>query len=98
MANKLRKLKRWQLLELMVAQGKELEAQRKAAQEAQARVAELEEKLAKVAEAALESAEIVAQAKREAEAILTKAQDPAAADGETRRGDDGREPSGRTYP
>lgn len=70
MADPVRKLNRRQLLELLVAQGKELEAQRQATERAEARVAELEEKLERVTDAALETTEILALAKQEADAYV----------------------------
>lgn len=68
MADQLKKLKRRQLLELMVAQGKELETAREQLKAAQERLAELESKLAQMTAAGLESAGIIEHAKREAEA------------------------------
>ncbi len=67
MANALRKLNRRQLLELLIAQGKDLEEQKAAAQAAQERVAELEAKLERLAAAALDAAAIVDEAKQEAD-------------------------------
>lgn len=68
MGDLLHKLNRRQLLELLVSQGKELEEQKKAAEEAQARVADLEDKLRQLTVAALEAATIVEQAREEADA------------------------------
>lgn len=110
MADQLRKLKRRQLLELLVAQGKELEAKQEELRAAWERIADLEDKLTKITDTGLESSGIVELAKREAEAYVDARKAEAEREAEeilsrARRGDSeaarseaehSTEPSGRT--
>lgn len=87
MANQLRKLKRRQLLELLVAQGKELEAKQAELQAARKQIAGLENRLIKLG-AGVRTAPRTEE-NREPE------QEKSPAEAEESKRADGREPSGR---
>lgn len=95
MANRLHKLKKRQLLELLVAQGKELEAAQKELQEAKKQIAGLEGRLTQLGASVRKAPRTGDSPGAEARRADSGAQSPAA---DTSTGADGAAPSGRTDP